>query len=109
LACLVARQRRGHHAAADSIPATSGDRYLVVRTRPRAESLTGTNRRFGVGQSKSALPGYFVNLFRYGQRVIHFDPEIPDRAFDLGMPKQQLDGPKIARAPIDQGSFCASQ
>jgi len=36
-------------------------------------------------------------------------PEISDRTFDLGMPEQKLDGPKIARPPIDQGSFCAAQ
>jgi hypothetical protein len=34
----------------------------------------------------SALPGYF--LFRYRQGVIDLDAEIPDRAFDLGMPEQ---------------------
>ncbi len=50
-----------------------------------------------------------VNLFGYGQGVIHFDAQISDRAFDLGMPEQKLDGPEIARPPIDQGRFCASQ
>jgi len=55
----------------------------------------------------SALPGYF--LFRYRQGVIDLDAEMPDRAFDLGMPEQELDGSEIACAPIDQGSFCASK
>jgi hypothetical protein len=50
-----------------------------------------------------------INLFRYCQRIIHFDPEISNCAFDLGMSEQKLDGPEIARAPINQGSFCASQ
>jgi hypothetical protein len=40
-------------------------------------------------------------LFRYGQGVIDLNAEIPDRALDLGMPKQELDGPEIARAPVD--------
>jgi hypothetical protein len=48
-------------------------------------------------------------LFRYCQGVIYFDAQVSDRAFDLGMSEQQLDGPEIARAPVDQGSFCASQ
>jgi hypothetical protein len=48
-------------------------------------------------------------LFRYRQGVIDLDAEIPDRAFDLGMPEQELDGSEIACVPIDQGSFCASQ
>ena len=29
----------------------------------------------------------------------------PDRAFDLGMPEQELDGPQVASAPIDQSSL----
>jgi hypothetical protein len=41
-------------------------------------------------------------LFRYCQGVIDLNAEIPDRAFDLGMPKQELDGPEISRSPIDQ-------
>jgi hypothetical protein len=37
----------------------------------------------------SALPEYSdINLFRYCQRVIDLDAEIPDRTFDLGMPEQ---------------------
>jgi len=29
-----------------------------------------------------------IHLFRYRQGVIDLNAEIPDRAFDLGMPKQ---------------------
>jgi len=29
-----------------------------------------------------------INLFRYSEGVIHLNAEIPDRAFDLGMPEQ---------------------
>ena len=50
-----------------------------------------------------------INLFRYRQGVIDLDAEIPDRAFNLGMPEQKLDGPEISRPPVDQGGFCASQ
>ena len=42
-----------------------------------------------------------INLFRYCQGVIDLDAEISDRAFDLGMPEQQLDSPQVARPPID--------
>jgi len=48
-------------------------------------------------------------LFRYCQSIVYFDPEIPDRAFDLGVAEQKLDGPEIARAPVDQGSLGSSQ
>jgi hypothetical protein len=40
-------------------------------------------------------------LFRYCQSILFFYPEISDRAFDLGVAKQKLDSPKIARAPVD--------
>jgi hypothetical protein len=50
-----------------------------------------------------------VDLFRYGQGVIHLDAQISDRAFDLRMPEQKLDGPEIASPPVDKGSFRASQ
>jgi len=37
------------------------------------------------------------SLLRNFQRVIHLDAEVSDRAFQLGMPKQQLNGPQILR------------
>jgi hypothetical protein len=62
------------------------------------------------GRACPLCPGISdINLFRYRQGVIDLDAEIPDCAFDLGMPKQELDGPEIASPPIDQGRFCASQ
>jgi hypothetical protein len=48
-------------------------------------------------------------LFRYRQGVIDLDAEIPHRAFDLGMPEQELDSPQVACPPIDQGSFCSGK
>jgi hypothetical protein len=48
-------------------------------------------------------------LLRYCQGVIYFDAEISDRAFDLGMSEQELDGPQISCSPVDKGSFRASQ
>ena len=52
----------------------------------------------------SALPGNSdVNLFCYCQRIIDLNAKIPDRALDLRVAEQELDGSKIASAPIDQG------
>jgi hypothetical protein len=51
-----------------------------------------------------------VNLLRYCQGVIYFDAQISDDgAFDLRVPEQKLDRPEISSAPIDEGSFSASQ
>ena len=46
-----------------------------------------------------------INLFRDCEGVIHFDAEIPNGAFDLGMSEQKLDRPEIASPPVDQGRF----
>ena len=73
----------------------------------------GGKSRRGRGRTCPLCPGRpgasDVDLFRYRQGVIDLDAEIPDRAFDLGMPEQELDGPEISRPPIDQGRFCASK
>ncbi|MGY2904633.1 hypothetical protein ACVWVY_003654 [Bradyrhizobium sp. URHC0002] len=74
-------------------------------------SARGTNRLLEAGQSMSALcPGISdINLFRYCQSIVYFDPEISDGAFDLGVAKQKLDGPEIAGATVDQGSLRAPE
>jgi hypothetical protein len=54
-----------------------------------------------VGQRRPLCPDISdINLFRYCQGIIYFDPKISDRAFDLGMPEQKLNGP-LASAGID--------
>lgn len=73
-------------------------------------SVRGTNRLLEGGQSMPALPSISdINLFRYRQGVIDLNAEIPDRAFDLCMPEQELDSPEIACPSLDQGRFCSSQ
>jgi hypothetical protein len=42
-----------------------------------------------------------IDLLGYRQSIINLDTKIADRAFNLGMAKQQLDGPQIAGAAID--------
>ena len=70
-----------------------------------AMSPFGTNRRLEDGQSMVSSD---INLFHYSQGVIDLDAEISDRAFDLGVAEQKLDSPKVACAPVNQGSFRAS-
>jgi hypothetical protein len=65
----------------------------------------GTKGTTGVEAGGRRLKLY---LFSHIQGVIHLNPEISDSAFQLGMAEQKLDSPKVARAPVDQGSFCAS-
>jgi hypothetical protein len=41
-------------------------------------------------------------LLRYRERVIDLNAQISDGALDLCVAEQELDGPKITGAPIDQ-------
>jgi transketolase C-terminal domain/subunit len=41
-------------------------------------------------------------------RVINFNAKIPDRAFDLGMAEQELDGPEIAPCAERSVSWCVA-
>ena len=52
-------------------------------------SLYGPNAPIEDGQSMSALPGISdITLLCYRQGVIDLNAEIPDRAFDFGVPEQ---------------------
>jgi hypothetical protein len=63
-----------------------------------------------MGRACPLCPGISdVNLFRYCEGIVYLNAKISDRAFDLGVPKQKLDGPEIARTSVDQGSLCTSQ
>ena len=76
----------------------------------RSHARLGTKLPKLVGQSTSALPGNSdINLFCYGQGVINLDAEVSDGAFDLGMAEQELHGPQVASAPVDQGRFGPSE
>jgi hypothetical protein len=44
-------------------------------------------------------------LLGYRQSIINLDTKIANRALDLGMAKEQLDGPQIAGAAIDHGGL----
>src|SRR6478735_5039444 len=54
-------------------------------------------------QSIFALPPVSdIDLLGNREGIVHLDTEIPDGAFDLSVPQEQLHGPQIARAAIDQ-------
>ena len=42
-------------------------------------------------------------LLRDFQSIIDLDAKVSDGAFQLGMAKQQLNGPQVLRALVDQG------
>jgi hypothetical protein len=50
-----------------------------------------------------------VSLLGDLQRIVNLDTEISDGAFELHVPKQELNGTEIPGAPVDQRSLGASQ
>jgi hypothetical protein len=63
-----------------------------------------------VGQARLLCPGCSdVNLFRYRERIVYLDPEVPDCAFDLGVAEQQLHSSQVARSPINQRRLSTSE
>jgi hypothetical protein len=47
----------------------------------------------------------YFGLFRHFKGVVNLDFKIAYRAFQFGMPEQQLNGLQILGAPIDQRRF----
>jgi hypothetical protein len=83
-------------------------RWHVLPRLLKAEIGTNPPRR--AGKASPLCPGTSdINLFRYCQSVIDLDAKIPDRAFDLGMTEQELNGPQVACSSIDQCRFCTTQ
>ena len=50
-----------------------------------------------------------IHLFSERNRIINFDTEVSDCAFDPGVAKQQLNRPQVAGSAVDQRCFRAAQ
>jgi hypothetical protein len=50
----------------------------------------------------TSRPRLHLGLLCDLQRIVDLDAEIPDGAFELGMPKEKLNGSKIPSASVDQ-------
>jgi hypothetical protein len=48
-------------------------------------------------------------LLRYGKGIVDFDTEVPDRAFDLGVPRQELHRLQVTGTAVDQSSLGSSK
>jgi hypothetical protein len=86
----------------------------VAALPPRADSLHAEDlievtKVWRAEQTHSARSASNVDLFGYRESIINLDTEIADRALDLGMTEQQLDGPQIAGATIDQRGLGPTQ
>lgn len=85
--------------------------FANVRLRPstdrRAYLLEGLQCSGHRPSRTSAILFQLLNvgLFRYIQRIIHLDPEIAYRAFQLAVAEQKLNGAKVLGPPVDQRSL----
>ena len=62
------------------------------------------------GQSVAALPRCSdVDLLGDRERVVNLDAEVPDRALDLGVAKEQLNRPEVSGSPVDQSRLGSTQ
>ena len=80
--------------------------YSAVSTLPLKADATppiagGVGSPFVGRATRSARLALHVDLLGYSQSIINLDAKIANRALDLGVAKQQLDGPQIAGAAID--------
>ena len=80
------------------------------RTDARCAEMTyKTTNIWRAERTHSARLASNVDLLGYRQSVIDLDTKITKRALDLGMAKQQLDGPQIAGAAIYQRGLGPAQ
>src|SRR5215510_9037549 len=89
----------------------------LARARSHSDLLAPGHRtlrlartgRWRTGGARPLCPGTSdINLLRNRERVVDFDSQIADGAFDLRVAQQKLDRSKIAGAPMDQCRLCPS-
>ena len=65
-------------------------------------------KRLTTGRACPLCPGRSdINLFRYRECVVYFDPEIAHCALDLRVTEQELDGPQVACASVASNASIA--
>jgi hypothetical protein len=93
--------------------ALGGSHFSTDFGLPRDVSYAAVrDRNSGLGGQSifcSARVTLDVNLLRNGNGVVHLDAQIPHCALDLTMPEEQLDGPEIACAPVDERCLGSAQ
>ena len=101
---------QGHDEAAQVV---HGGQPMILPHAPRsdlkARKLDASHRPVGAcfvsvaaGRRRRFSDIY---LLRDGERVVHLDPKIADRAFQLGVAQQELNRPKIADTAVNQGDL----
>jgi hypothetical protein len=90
-----------------------GLRVFVVVSNDRFAAVISTRSLTGVGRS-ATLPltgplALHLRLLRHFESVVDLNPKVANRAFQLAVPEQQLNGPKVLGATVDQRRLGASQ
>ena len=87
----------------------TADRGRPARRRPRVLLARDTSQAEGrpVIAAASAYSRLDFSMFRHLQGIIDLNSEVSYRAFELFMPKKQLNGPEVLGAPVDQSGLGA--
>lgn len=77
---------------------------VPAEERGRQIRLLARSRRRERGRACPLCPiSSDVDLFCYCKRIVDFNSQVPDGAFDFGVPQKQLYSSQITSAPIDEG------
>src|SRR6266852_7730431 len=91
-----------------TVPATT--RRTYSRLTYRLSPLMALQRRLGRGKASRLCPcSSDVDLFGYGESVVDLNAEIAHRALNLLVPQQQLNGPQVASAAVDECRLGSAQ
>jgi hypothetical protein len=88
----------------------SAFRLLATASRKALSRILAQKCPNREGRADPLCPGTSdIHLFGDSQGVVDLNTEITDRAFDLSMAKQALNGAKIAGTPIDESGLGSPQ
>jgi hypothetical protein len=93
----------GHQLSLQRGREGSANLLIAVPIEENPDHCSGRAWGRGAGRAFPLCPGSSdVDLLCDGKGIIDLDAEVPHRAFDLGVTKQDLHGPQVAGAPVDQ-------
>jgi hypothetical protein len=74
---------------------------MALRGPGNSHAVRGSDQRSSSSAVATALIDLHLSLLRNLQSIVDLGPEIPDGAFKLGVPEQQLNRPEISGPPVD--------
>lgn len=83
-------------------PSLAGCLFVARLRTNRAEPESGRTNPYKASIRAASSAALDFSLLRDLERVVDFDAKVPDCAFNFTMAEQQLDGPEVLRAFVNQ-------